>query len=191
MEKYHHGDLRHQLLEEGLLMIQNDGIDKLSLRKLTGVCNVSEAAPYSHFKNKEDLVKEMQRYVTDKLYDSLVTAYDESPDRNTPRGIYRIGAAYVLFSIKYPAYFNFIFRQNFIQIDLSMHSQNDFRPFQFFKEKSYEVYRKLGFGDEQIKFSVIGMWAKVHGIASIAAMKQVTTDFKWEEVLEEIILEKE
>ena len=60
MEKrYHHGDLKTQLIKAGLRMIQEEGIKKLSLRKLAQVCNVSEAAPYSHFKNKEELLDEL------------------------------------------------------------------------------------------------------------------------------------
>lgn len=71
-----------------------------------------------------------------------------------------------------------------------MNSENDFKPFQYFKEKSYEIYRTLGFSDEKIKYGVIGMWAKVHGIATIASMKYVKTDFQWEDVLEKIILKE-
>ena len=54
-KKYHHGDLKIQLIKSGLQMVQEDGINKLSLRRLAQMCNVSEAAPYSHFKNKEEL----------------------------------------------------------------------------------------------------------------------------------------
>ena len=44
-KKYHHGDLKIQLVKSGLQMIQEDGINKLSLRRLAQMCNVSEAAP--------------------------------------------------------------------------------------------------------------------------------------------------
>lgn len=62
-KKYHHGDLKTELIKAGLQMIQEKGIEKVSLRKLAAMCNVSEAAPYSHFKNKEELLFAIQEYV--------------------------------------------------------------------------------------------------------------------------------
>lgn len=53
---YHHGDLRHSLLNAARLMIRQDGIEALSLRKLADVVGVSRTALYHHFENKNDLV---------------------------------------------------------------------------------------------------------------------------------------
>ena len=54
---YHHGNLRKELIEKGIKMINSTGEEKLSLRKLAVECGVSNAAPYTHFKNKDfDLV---------------------------------------------------------------------------------------------------------------------------------------
>ena len=49
--KYHHGDLKIQLIKSGLQMIQEDGINRLSLRRLAQMCNVSEAACKCQYKN--------------------------------------------------------------------------------------------------------------------------------------------
>ena len=57
---YHHGDLKHELMEKGLLLINKYGEDNLSLRKLAAECGVSNAAPYAHFENKEDLISKFR-----------------------------------------------------------------------------------------------------------------------------------
>lgn len=101
-----------------------------------------------------------------------------------------IGKAYVEFAMDQPDYFNFLFDQADINIDLSMKSGGDFRPFTFFRDKSYEVYRELGYDDDSIKYGIISMWTQVHGIAMIASMKSVTTDFVWHDVLERLLVEK-
>ena len=48
---YHHGNLRKELIEKGIKMINDTSEEKLSLRKLAVECGVSNAAPYTHFKN--------------------------------------------------------------------------------------------------------------------------------------------
>ena len=41
---YHHGDLRRSLLDAARVMIREDGIEALSLRKLADVVGVSRTA---------------------------------------------------------------------------------------------------------------------------------------------------
>ena len=69
--KYHHGDLRNALIEEGIKMINAGGEEALSLRKLAEKCGVSMAAPYAHFKSKEDMINAIKEYVTESLSDYL------------------------------------------------------------------------------------------------------------------------
>ncbi|MDE6529933.1 MAG: TetR/AcrR family transcriptional regulator [Lachnospiraceae bacterium] len=188
--KYHHGDLKVELIRTGLKMIQDNGIEKLSLRKLSAKCNVSEAAPYSHFKNKDELLVAMQEYVTQQLQNYLERAYESTEKKHSPNSILNMGKAYVLFFLQYPEYYTFLFSQPCVKIDLSMKPCEDsFSPFRYYKEKAYFVYRKEGFTDEHIKYGIIAMWAKVHGLAAIASMKYVEKDFEWENVLEKILVE--
>ena len=59
--KSHHGNLKHDLIEAGIEIIAKEGEKSLSLRKVAASCNVSQAAPYAHFKNKEELIKELNK----------------------------------------------------------------------------------------------------------------------------------
>ncbi len=54
--KYHHGDLREALIQSATSMIEKDGVNNLSLRKLAEQVNVSRTAAYHHFKDKHDLL---------------------------------------------------------------------------------------------------------------------------------------
>ena len=129
--KYHHGDLKDELIRMGLQVIQENGIENLSLRKLSSMCNVSEAAPYSHFKNKEELLLAMQEYITQQLQNCLERAYENTKDRQSPVPILNMGKAYVLFFMQYPEYYTFLFSQSGVEIDLSLHScEGSFAPFE-------------------------------------------------------------
>lgn len=187
---YHHGNLRNELIETGIKMVQQDGIEKLSLRKLASLCGVSEAAPYSHFANKEELLAAMQAHVTEKLMNCLKEAAEQTDNPDSPMAILNMGKAYVLFFMEYPEYYSFLFMQQCVTIDLTMKEKGEeFLPFRYFKDKAFRVYRNEGMSEERIKYGIIAMWAKVHGIAAIASMKQVTKDFEWKDVLDKILIE--
>ncbi len=53
---YHHGDLAPQILQRGAEIIDEQGIDALSLRGIARDLGVSHAAPNRHFKNKAALL---------------------------------------------------------------------------------------------------------------------------------------
>jgi len=53
---YHHGDLKSSLIEAANVILVRDGADALSLRAIAAEVGVSHMAPYSHFKNKKELM---------------------------------------------------------------------------------------------------------------------------------------
>ena len=55
MKSYHHGNLKQELIDCACKMCERDGYTKLSIRSLAKESNVSQTAPYRHFKTKEDL----------------------------------------------------------------------------------------------------------------------------------------
>lgn len=54
--KYHYGDLRNTLLVVASEMLQEGGIEEVSLRKIATRVGVSRTAPYHHFKDKNALL---------------------------------------------------------------------------------------------------------------------------------------
>lgn len=187
---YHHGDLKNELIQVGIKVVTNEGIDKLSLRKISALCNVSEAAPYKHFKNKNELLEAMQEFIKNKLMLCLTRAAENSGDSDSPNAILNMGKAYVIFFIEYPEYFTFLFSRSGLQINLTLSKDAEyFMPFQFFCDKAHCVYSKMGLENERIKYGIISMWAKVHGIAAISSMKSIVKDFEWEDVLDKILVE--
>lgn len=55
-QPYHHGDLRLSLIKAAKEILQTSGLNALSIRKLAEKTNVSRAAPYHHFKDKNELL---------------------------------------------------------------------------------------------------------------------------------------
>ncbi len=55
-DRYHHGDLKSSLIAAANTILLRDGADALSLRAIAAEVGVSHMAPYSHFKNKKELL---------------------------------------------------------------------------------------------------------------------------------------
>lgn len=191
--KYHHGDLRNTLIETSIEIMNREGIGKLTLRKTALLCGVSQAAPYSHFANKEDMLRAMQDHVIEQFMEILSNAILECMDQNSPQMLIQLGKEYVTFFIRNPQYFSFIFSQQEIVIDLSFDgdAQKNFPPFQLFKTKAFSILSSLGMSESRVEDAVISMWATVHGLASIATMKNVYYDKDWETKIVEIISNKQ
>ena len=55
MKNYHHGNLKEELTACAVKICESEGYANLSIRKLAKESNVSQTAPYRHFKTKESL----------------------------------------------------------------------------------------------------------------------------------------
>lgn len=190
-KKYHHGNLKNCLIEAGITLINAEGEGHFSLRRVAAMCGVSNAAPYSHFKNKEELLEEMRAYVTEKFTKELNESV-AGEDLNNPYTLVKMGKCYVMFFIKNPQYYEFLFSQSCINVDLNMDHdrKGDFPPFELLKELHFRILRQYGLTDEKIKDAVIAAWATVHGLAAIATMKGISFDGNWEDKVEDIIWNK-
>ena len=61
-EHYHHGNLKNDLIENGIKIIAEKGTDALSLRGLSALCGVSHNAIYNHFDSKEKMIDACREY---------------------------------------------------------------------------------------------------------------------------------
>ncbi|MEN6314434.1 MAG: TetR/AcrR family transcriptional regulator [Clostridiaceae bacterium] len=186
---YHHGNLKNALLEAGIALINNEGESNFSLRKVAALCGVSHAAPYSHFQNKEDLLKEMQAYVTAQFMQTLEDTVRTSSYPDDSELLIQIGKSYVLFFLHHPQYFSFLFSQPCMALDLSMNGdvECDFPPFRLFRDVAQRVLKNMGLPATKINDAIISMWALVHGLSSIVTMKYVHYDQNWETKIEDFI----
>lgn len=99
---YHHGDLRTALMDAALDMLSEEGIEKLSLRGVAKRAGVSQAAPYHHFKNRDQLLEAVAAQGFAQLRESLMHHAKEDPGGDFMRGM---GVGYVMFAVKNPSLF--------------------------------------------------------------------------------------
>lgn len=188
-KRYHHGNLKECLIEAGIALINEEGEKHFSLRRVAALCGVSNAAPYSHFKSKEELLYAMQNYVTDQFTAELEKSIKHE-DLDSPDAIIKLGKCYVMFFIKNPQYFEFLFSHSFVRVNLNMNDDglNNYPPFELLRKLTFRVFGKMGMPKGKIMDTVILEWATVHGLAAIATMKGISYDYDWERKIEGIIV---
>lgn len=186
-QNYHHGNLKVALIEAGIEMINECGEAGLSLRKVAAKCNVSQAAPYAHFKNKEDLIHAMQQHVTEQFMQILEAAV-KNEKKGSPEAILKIGEAYIHFFIEHPNYFRFLFFTPYLQIHLSLDNDEDvYPPYQLFREYAIALLEQTGASRETMLRQMINMWATVQGVSLIATQENVTYSGDWKKDIYKIL----
>lgn len=93
--------VKQRLIIAGIAEIEAHGISDFSLRRVAAACNVSCAAPYKHFKSKEDFIAEIVLYIHNKwtMLQNQVVAVFES---DVKKQLTEVCVAYVKFWIANP-----------------------------------------------------------------------------------------
>lgn len=115
-KSYHHGDLRQALIGTGLDMLEEQGLEGLTLRKLAARVGVSHAAPEHHFPTLRHLMTafavEGFRLFAASMREAMATAPDDPAEqlRAASRG-------YLNFARSRPHLFRLMFTANRLDWD--------------------------------------------------------------------------
>jgi len=178
---YHHGDLRTAMIEKGIEIINKQGVSTLSLRKLAAACGVSHAAPYSHFASKEELFSAIENHITEQFAAVLKESVKEAGE--TSEGLFHLCCAYVLFFLRNPEYFRFIFSRS----DITVGGDHEYEPYDFYMSFMQKMFDKMDYPREMRKKTAYAQWAMIHGLASIAVMSDPDDTHVWEEWVPDIL----
>ncbi|MBR2721617.1 MAG: TetR/AcrR family transcriptional regulator [Clostridia bacterium] len=100
-EQYTVEAARERLILAGIRELEEHGLNDFSLRRVATSCELSCAAPYRHFRGKEELILEIIRYINRqwKLLQDQITSVFPVGDRRQP---IEIGVAHIRFWIANP-----------------------------------------------------------------------------------------
>ena len=188
-KSYHHGNLREELIEKGIELINEVGEEKLSLRKVAKMCGVSNAAPYTYFKKKSDLLYAMSDYI----WGILAAELDRTRKKyeHQENLLVKLGKTYVMFFCENHRYYHFMISRKNMKIDLfskfSEIENNNEKAFSILKIEAIKILEKMGVPNQAMQDKIIAMWALVQGLVTIMIMNDITYSEIWEEKIEEII----
>jgi AcrR family transcriptional regulator len=158
-------DLRQKVLDASLALIEEGGLDRLSLREVARKAGVSHQAPYHYFGDREAILAALAGEGFSKLGESLVRAAAKAGSEPA-KAVEAMGRAYVEFALRNPAYFQAMFRADAVPLDRYPDA----------RKREDEAFGKLvegigqAFADqpaETRRAMAIACWAMVHGLATL------------------------
>lgn len=158
-------DLRQKVLNASLALIEEGGLDRLSMREVARKAGVSHQAPYHYFDDREAILAELASEGFSRLGQSLARAADQAGSEPA-RAVEDMGRAYVEFALRHPAHFQAMFRADAVPLDRYPEA----------RKQENEAFGKLVEGIDKAladqpaevrRTMAIACWAMVHGLATL------------------------
>ncbi len=183
---YHHGNLKQALVEATLSLIQEKGPTGFTLAEAARQAGVSPAAPYRHFKGREDLIAEVARQGYILFAEQLETAYNRG--KPTPLTAFEaVGRAYLDFARTRPGYYIAMFESGVSTVgnpDLNMVENRAMAVLTQAAENLFEHLPK----SQRPPATMVShhIWAMSHGVVELFARGEPggRAPFSPEELLE-------
>ena len=164
---YHHGNLREALVAAALALTAERGPFGFSFAEAARHAGVSPAAPYRHFRDRDELLAEVARRGFERFEAGLAGAWDDGrPDPIT--AFDRVGRAYLAFAREEHAYYAAMFETS-LPLDRypELHLASD-RAFAVLRQAAEALAARLP-KERRPPALMMGLhiWAMTHGIASL------------------------
>lgn len=172
---YHHGDLRKALVDTSLLMLEELGLEGLSLRKIAARVGVSHAAPEHHFPTLRHLLNALAVEGFTALRARML---DETAPAATAadrlRGILR---GYVGFAAARPHLFRLMFNRNRLDWEDEVLGEAGQGARTVLAEISKPLADRLGLDDPAERLSLEHLvWSQAHGYAHLLIDGKIEAD---------------
>jgi AcrR family transcriptional regulator len=164
---YHHGNLKEALVRAALDLIAKKGPAGFTFAEAARWAGVSPAAPYRHFRDRDELLASVALQGFERFAAMLATAWnDGKPDIST--AFDNLGKAYLHFARTEPAYYSAMFESG-IPLDTNpeLRAAGD-RAFNVLRQATETLIATMPPNNRPpVMMMALHVWALSHGIASL------------------------
>jgi AcrR family transcriptional regulator len=188
---YHHGNLKEALMRAALDLIAQKGPAGFTFAEAARSAGVSPAAPYRHFRDRDELLANVALRGFEQFEAALTRAWDNGrPDPFT--AFDRLGKAYLAFARSEPAYYSAMFEEA-VPLDTSPElRQAGDRAFAVLRTAAEALIATMPPKNRPPALMMaLHVWALSHGVASLfgrADAARRTLPMAAEELLEAGVL---
>ena len=163
-QKYHHGNLRDDILKAAYSFVKENGYAAMSLRGIADQCNVSATAIYRHYETKEHL-----------LADVVIKGFVEfnmSVEGKEEDDIFQRSENYLAFAFDNYNIYDLLFSQSVVEfLKFPQILEVADRAFESLLESVKEHDKSLN--DLSASNKAIHIWSFLHGMSSISKKMDV------------------
>ena len=123
---YHHGDLRRALLDATVQLIEEQGLDAVSVREVARRTGVSPGAPFRHFENRTALLTAVAEVAQERLVKAVAESLRDAENANPLQKYHAIGIGFLHWAFSNPTHFQVLSARAAIDFDRpTLRDRND------------------------------------------------------------------
>jgi AcrR family transcriptional regulator len=164
---YHHGNLREALIRAALELIAEKGPAGFTFAEAARFAGVSPAAPYRHFRDRDELMANVALRGFELFAAALAKAWGEGkPDPF--KALHRVGEAYLEFARAEPAYYAAMFESGVPLAENAALREAGDRAFAVLRAAAEKIVAALPADPRPPALMVaLHIWSMAHGVAAL------------------------
>jgi AcrR family transcriptional regulator len=170
---YHHGNLREELVQQGLAILEEQGLAALTMREIARRTGVTATAPLHHFENKAALLAAMSTFGFRMLFEQRMRALKDQRD---PRErLLSVMLSYLEFAREHPRLFLLMHGPEIP--DKSVHPELNeaaIRSYSLLEAAVADYLLALDGSMERRREATLAAWTACYGLAHIMTSPQNT-----------------
>ncbi len=167
--------VKDEILVQAQLIISQNGLEGLSMRKLAEQLHVTSTTIYNYYKNKDELCLVILTKAFEALYQTCLAASRANPDPE--ERIYAMARAYIDFGIRQPSLYGLMFAntgpqyKDFQGTELEVIAMEELRISRLIGRLFIDTLlefpdRKPNLKDDDLEFQITYYWCLLHGYVS-------------------------
>jgi AcrR family transcriptional regulator len=164
---YHHGNLKEALIRAALELIAQKGPAGFTFAEAARWAGVSPAAPYRHYRDRDELLSDVAKRGFDQFEQALTRAWNDG--KPAPSEAFdRLGKAYLEFARKEPAYYSAMFEAGIPPDANPELREAGERAFNVLRQATEVMVAMMPAKNRPpVMMMALHIWALSHGIASL------------------------
>lgn len=167
-------DLREACIVEALAIVEQSGVEHLSMREVARRLGVSHQAPYKHFASRDHILAE----IVSRAYRNFIRHLSASPQTDDPAAdMARMGQRYIRYAIDHPLQYRLMFESPLPEP--SEHPemmQQANRAFALLRDCLQRLPRgNTDQADQAVDAAALFVWSTVHGLSGVLRSAVVHT----------------
>ena len=187
-QSYHHGDLRAALLEAAIRVLQDQGLEQLTLRKLADMVGVSRTGAYHHFINKNDLICAVAARGFEQL-EAMMRRVADEPESELGLDVQRFVREYLEFAVSQPELYELMFGRTIWKVG---EASDELRSVSHacFAYYATLIAQRVGLSPAKKRRSLRiaqANWATIHGLCRLSIDGVYVANAELSEVIDEAV----
>jgi AcrR family transcriptional regulator len=168
-------DLREACIEEAMAIVDEKGIEELSLREVARRLGVSHQAPYKHFPSRDHILAEL----VSRSYTAFAAHLEARPRTGDPeQDLGAMGEAYLEYAFRHPLQYRLMFGTPLPDPDhhpeMMRKARHAFSLLQHGIDGLHTARSGAG-PHPRTAFDALSVWFTLHGLATVMQSRVVDT----------------